>query len=333
MSLSRPFLAPRRIAVLALALVGLAAPLASATAEEPFDAWRARLRAEVLQKGISAATFDNAFKGVTPIAEVIDKDRNQPEFTMTYAEYMARVVTPARVATARQKLVDERALLARISARYGVAPRFIVALWGIESNFGTRAGTYPVIGALATLAYDGRRSRYFRQELIAALRIVEAGHITADRMTGSWAGAMGQSQFMPTSFLRFAADGDGDGREDIWGNTADVFASAANFLARSGWQGDQTWGRPVRIPASFNAGLAGARTRKPLREWEKLGVRDADGGRLPARNLTAQVVLPDGAGGPAFVAYENFRVIRRWNPSDFFALAVGQLADRAEAQY
>jgi membrane-bound lytic murein transglycosylase B len=138
---------------------------------------------------------------------------------------------------------------------------------------------------------------------------------------------------MPTSFLRFAADGDGDGREDIWGNTADVFASAANFLARSGWKGDQTWGRPVRIPARFDAGLARGRTRKPLREWEKLGVRDLDGGRLPARNLTAQIVLPDGAGGPAFVAYENFRVIRRWNPSDFFALAVGQLADQAEAQY
>jgi membrane-bound lytic murein transglycosylase B len=325
-------LVPRRLAALALALLGLAAPLAPAAAEEGFDAWRARLRAEALQKGISAATFDNAFKGVAPIPDVIDKDRNQPEFTLTYADYMARVVTPTRVATARQKLNEQRDLLARISARYHVAPRFIVALWGIESNFGTRAGTYPVVGALATLAYDGRRSAYFRQELIAALRILEAGHITVERMTGSWAGAMGQSQFMPTSFLRFAADGDGDGREDIWGNTADVFASAANYLAKSGWKGDQTWGRPVRIPASFNPGLAGARTLKPLREWEKLGVRDADGGRLPARNLTAQVVLPDGAGGPAFVAYENFRVIRRWNPSDFFALAVGQLADQAAAQ-
>jgi membrane-bound lytic murein transglycosylase B len=322
----------RGFAMLALVAVGLAAPLAPAAAEESFDAWRARLRAEALHKGVSAATFDNAFKDVAPIADVIEKDRNQPEFTMTYADYMARVVTPARIATARQKLVEQRDLLARISARYDVAPRFIVALWGIESNFGTRAGTYPVIGALATLAYDGRRSAYFRQELIAALRIVEAGHVAADRMTGSWAGAMGQSQFMPTSFLRFAADGDGDGREDIWGNIADVFASAANFLARSGWKGDQTWGRPVRVPASFNAGLAGARTRKPLREWEKLGVRDADGGRLPARNLVAQVVLPAGAGGPAFVAYENFRVIRRWNPSDFFALAVGQLADQAVAQ-
>ena len=185
---------------------------------------------------------------------------------------------------------------------------------------------------MATLAYDGRRSNYFRQELLAALRILEAGHITVDRMTGSWAGAMGQSQFMPTSYLRFAADGDGDGRDDIWTNTADVFASAANYLAKSGWKGDQTWGRPVMLPASFNANLASPRTRKSLREWEKLGVRNGDGGRLPTRNLTASVVLPDGAGGPAFVVYENFRVIRRWNPSDFFALAVGQLADRAEAE-
>jgi membrane-bound lytic murein transglycosylase B len=326
-----PFVTRRSAAIL-VALLALASPVAPAAAEEPFADWLARLRGEALQKGISVPTFDNAFKGVAPIPEVIEKDRTQPEFTMTFADYMARVVTPARVATARQKLVEQRDLLARTAAKYNVAPRFIVALWGIESNFGTRAGTYPVIGALATLAYDGRRSGFFRQELLAALRILEAGHITVERMTGSWAGAMGQSQFMPSSYLRFAADGDGDGRDDIWTNTADVFASAANFLARSGWQGDQTWGRPVRLPTSFNAGLASARTQKSLRDWERLGVRDADGGRLPARNLLASVVLPDGTSGPAFVAYENFRVIRRWNPSDFFALAVGQLADRAAAQ-
>jgi membrane-bound lytic murein transglycosylase B len=314
------------------AALSFGAAAAPAAAEESFDAWRARLRTEALQKGVSAATFNNAFKGVAPIAEVIEKDQNQPEFTLTFAEYMGRVVTPARIATARQKLVQHRALLARISATYHVAPRFIVALWGIESNFGSRAGTYPVVGALATLAYDGRRNTYFRQELIAALRVLDAGHITVDRMTGSWAGAMGQCQFMPSSFLRFAADGDGDGREDIWTNTADVFASAANYLAKSGWKGDQTWGRPVSLPAGFNAGLASPRVRKSLREWEKLGVRNVDGGRLPVRNLTASVVLPDGAGGPAFVVYENFRVIRRWNPSDFFALAVGQLADQAEAE-
>jgi peptidoglycan lytic transglycosylase B len=323
---------PRRYAAICLALFAMGSLPAPAAAEEAFDAWLARLRAEALQKGISAPTFDNAFKGVAPIPDVIEKDQNQPEFTLTFAEYMTRVVSPTRVATARQKLKEHHALLSNISARYNVAPRFIVALWGIESNFGTRAGTYPVVGALATLAYDGRRSNYFRQELLAALRILEAGHITVDRMTGSWAGAMGQSQFMPSSYLRFAADGDGDGRDDIWTNTADVFASAANYLAKSGWKGDQTWGRPVTLPASFNANLASPRTRKSLREWEKLGVRNADGGRLPTRNLTASVVLPDGTGGPAFVVYENFRVIRRWNPSDFFALAVGQLADRAEAE-
>jgi membrane-bound lytic murein transglycosylase B len=322
---------PARLSAAVLLMAGLLAT--PAAAEQPFGDWLAGLRAEALRKGVSAATFDNALKGVSPVAEVIEKDRAQPEFTMTFDAYMARVVTPARIETARQKLVEHRDLLARISARYGVAPRFIVALWGIESNFGTRAGSYPVIGALATLAYDGRRSAYFRQELLAALRVLQAGHITADRMTGSWAGAMGQSQFMPSSYLRFAADGDGDGRDDIWTNTADVFASAANYLAKSGWKGDQTWGRPVRLPGGFDAGLASPRIRKTLRQWERLGVRAEDGGPLPTRNLSASVVLPAGVSGPAFVAYENFRVIRRWNPSDFFVLAVGRLADAAVAQY
>src|SRR5690606_2335920 len=202
---------PRRLATIVVALLLAGALPAPASAEAAFDRWLAELRAEALRTGISAATLDTALAGVAPIPEVIEKDRTQPEFTMTFSDYMARVVTPERIETARRKLVEHRDLLARIGARYNVAPRFIVALWGIESNFGARAGSYPVIGALATLAYDGRRSRYFRSELLAALRVLDGGHITAERMTGSWAGAMGQCQFMPSSFLRFAADGDGDG--------------------------------------------------------------------------------------------------------------------------
>src|SRR5690606_5051472 len=199
---------PRRRAAVAVALLVAGALPAPASAKETFDRWLAELRAEALRAGTSAATLDTALAGLAPIPEVIEKDRTQPEFTMTFSDYMARVVTLERIATARRKLAEHHDLLARIGARYNVAPRFIVALWGIESNFGARAGSYPVIGALATLAYDGRRSRYFRSELLAALRVLDGGHITAERMTGSWAGAMGQCQFMPSSFLRFAADGD-----------------------------------------------------------------------------------------------------------------------------
>ena len=269
-----------------------------------------------------------ALKGVKLIPRVVELDRKQPEFTLTFRQYMDRVVPQGRVDKGRQKLRENRALLQQISGKYGVPPQFIVAFWGIETDFGRITGGFSVISALVTLAYDGRRSTYFRGELMNALKIIDGGHITAKAMVGSWAGAMGQPQFMPSSFLSFAVDHDGDGRKDIWKNVADVFASAGNYLARSGWKGDQTWGRPIRLPKGFDQTLAGHGTRKLISEWQKLGVRRADGTDLPTRDLKASVVLTEGPGSAAYLAYNNFRTILKWNRSNFFAIAVGSLADR-----
>lgn len=325
-----------RISATAVCVAGAAALAAwldlagAGLAEErpPFDRWLAGVREEALTRGIKAATLDSALVGIKPIPRVIELDRKQPEFTLTFKQYMERMVPDARVEKGRQKLHQHRALLEAIGAKYGVQPRFIVAFWGIETDFGRVTGGFPVIEALATLAYDGRRSAYFRKELLFALEIVDAGHIPAKGMVGSWAGAMGQTQFMPSSFRSFAVDYDGDGRIDLWNNVGDVFASAANYLARSGWRKDQTWGRPVRLPPGFDAELVGTQTSKTLDEWQRLGVRRLDGGDLPKRDLKASVVLAEAPNGPAFLVYNNYQTILKWNRSVFFAVAVGHLADR-----
>jgi membrane-bound lytic murein transglycosylase B len=300
--------------------------LAALTPE--FEAWLQGVRVEAAQKGLKQTTIDSALTGLTPIPRVIELDRKQPEFTMTLQEYMSRVVSPARIERGRQLLREHRALLAEVEAKYRVNPRFVVALWGIETDFGRLKGGFSVVQALATLAFDGRRSAYFRRELFDALTIIDQGHITATAMTGSWAGAMGQNQFMPSSFLRYAVDYDGDGRRDIWGNHADVFASTANYLRTVGWREDQTWGRPVKLPKGFDTVLAKLEVQKPIAEWQALGVRRTDGTALPARNLSASIVFPAGNGGPAYMIYENFRVILKWNRAQFFATAVGSLADQ-----
>ncbi len=293
-----------------------------------FSQWVDALRQEAAERGIRSGILDAALNGLEPIARIIELDRKQPEFTLTFRQYMDRVVPRARVEKGRQRLRENRALLEEIGRKYGVQPRFLVAFWGIETDFGRHTGGFRVIPALATLAYDGRRSAYFRRELLNALEILDQGHIALPDMVGSWAGAMGQSQFMPSSFVTFAVDYDGDGRKDIWNTKADVFASAANYLSRVGWKGDQTWGRPVRLPSGFDTGLASLKIRKRLSEWQRLGVRRADGGDLPKRDLMASVVLAEGPGGPAYVVYDNYHAILKWNRSTFFALAVGSLAEQ-----
>ncbi len=310
--------------------VGLAGtPAAAATS---FQDWIADLKAEALGKGISARTLDTALSGLRPVPRVIELDRHQPEFTLTFEEYMTRVVPPSRVEKARRKLREHRDLLRRVARRFGVQPRFIVALWGIESDFGRLTGGFQVIPALATLAHDGRRSRFFRRELLDALRILDQGHVTLSRMRGSWAGAMGQVQFMPSSFLRFAVDYDGDGRKDLWSTPADIFASAANYLSRSGWRGNRTWGRPVRVPSTLDRMEIGLSKRRPLAEWQALGVRRQDGGDLPEVAIDASLITPVDGGDPTktdrfFLVYDNYRTLLKWNRSHFFALAVGRLAD------
>lgn len=296
--------------------------------QDDFSVWLADLKSEARASGISAATIEAAFDDVALIERVIELDRKQPEFTLTFAQYLDRVVPEQRVKRGRRLLAENRTLLDEVGQKYGVQPRFIVALWGIETDFGRIDGGFPVVDALVTLAYDGRRSAYFRKELLDALTILEEGHITAAAMKGSWAGAMGQSQFMPSSFRAFAVDHDGDGRKDIWRTRADVFASAANYLSKSGWRDDITWGRPVHLPKGFDPALAGRDTVKSIPEWQKLGVRRADGRDLPTRALKASIVRPDGGDGPAFMVYEDYGVILKWNRSNYFAIAVGTLADR-----
>jgi membrane-bound lytic murein transglycosylase B len=296
--------------------------------QQSFEQWRADFRQEALGKGISAQTFDRAFKGVEPIARIIELDRKQPEFTLTLDEYVSRVVPKRRINLGRKRLAENRELLKKVAAKYGVQPRFIVAFWGIETDFGRLTGGYSVIAAITTLAYDGRRSDYFRNQLLDALQILEAGHIAPDQMTGSWAGAMGQAQFMPSTFLQYAVDFDGDKKIDLWHSRADVFASAANYLSRVGWSDDQTWGREVKLPKGFDKSLLGLDTKKTLDEWDRLGVRRLSGRHLPDRNLSASLVQPDeGKFARTYLVYDNYRAILHWNRSHKFAVAVGTLAD------
>jgi len=295
---------------------------------EPFPDWLEQLKADARARGISSETLAEALTDIEPIPRVIELDRNQPEFTLTFRKYLTGVGSDERIARGKDRLAKNRTLLNEISAKYGVPPSVIVALWGVETDFGRLTGGFKVIPALATLAHDGRRGAYFRKELINALTIIDQGHISAADMMGSWAGAMGQCQFMPSSFLRAAVDNNGDGRKDIWKTQADVFASAANLLRSNGWVPGKIWGRPVKLPDTFNPDLIGHDTRMSLSEWQRLGVRKSNGHDLPRVDINASVITPGGIGGPAFIVYENFRAILKWNRSDYFALTVGYLSDR-----
>ena len=291
-----------------------------------FQAWLADVRKEALANGVSEKTLNQAFKDLRPIPVVVKRDRSQPEFKLTLDEYLKRVVTEKRIRKGRKKLNERRDLLTLISKKYGVQPEFIVALWGIETRYGEHTGSFPVLAAVATLAYDGRRSKYFRREFINVLKILDGGHISAENMNGSWAGAMGQVQFMPSSFQSYAVDYDGDGRIDIWNNVGDALASAANYLARSGWKEGQGWGQEIQLPERFNKKLINNRIKKPLSEWQRMGISVKGFQQNP--NLQASIVQPDGPGGRTFLTYPNYRVILKWNRSNFFAVAVGTLADR-----
>ena len=295
------------------------------------DTWLDALRTEALTRGIGAATLDAALRDIKPIPRVIELDRRQPEGQMTFAEYLNIVAPPSRVQRGRSLLAQHQALLDEVSAAYGVPAAVIVALWGIESDYGRRTGGFSVIGALATLAYDGRRGAYFRRELLDALQILNEGHIAPALMMGSWAGAMGQSQFMPSSFLSRAVDHDGDGRRDIWTTYADVFASAANYLKRAGWREGQLWGRRITLPPDFDAALIDLNVTKSLGEWQALGVRNDKGKALPTASVPASLVGPDGPDGPVFLVYHNFRVLLTWNRSTYFGTAVGLLSDQIGA--
>jgi membrane-bound lytic murein transglycosylase B len=309
---------------IALAAPALFAPALAAT--ENFGAFLAGVRAEARRSGVSAPTLDRAFADVRPNQKVLDKIRHPAEFTMTWAQYRAMLVTEKRIAEGRAAYRRNAPLFRAVADRYGVAPRVIVGIWGLESSYGTKTGDYSVVESLATLAWDSSRRPFFRSELMAALRILDHGDIAPPRMTGSYAGAMGQPQFMPTSFLRYAVDFQGNGRRDIWTSTPDVLASIANYLARNGWVRGETWGMQVAVPPGLDPALAGRDSRRPMAEWRGLGLRRRDG-RALAGEREAALILPDGAGGEAFLVFANFTAIRRYNPSDFYALVVGLLGD------
>ncbi|MDH3604109.1 MAG: lytic murein transglycosylase, partial [Candidatus Tectomicrobia bacterium] len=280
-----------------LILLGLVAgvvtavlPATAPAQDQAFSTWLQELRAEASQRGIQAATLDAALRDVKVLPRVIELDGKQPEVTLTFAQYLQRVIPDTRVHTGRQLLKQHQTLLNQVAATYGVPAPVIVALWGIESDYGRRTGGFSVISALATLAYDGRRSAYFRRELLDALQILDEGHISPDQMTGSWAGAMGQSQFMPSSFINRAVDYNDDGRRDIWTTLGDVFASTANYLARAGWRKGQLWGREVKLPADFDTALAGLNIQKSLAAWQALGVRRANGHHLPTVDRQASII-------------------------------------------
>jgi membrane-bound lytic murein transglycosylase B len=299
----------------------------AAAPEGGFYVFLASVRRDAIGRGIRASTVDLAFRKAQFLPHVIELDRKQPERTMTFTQYIAKVVTPQRKEDARNQLAQNQALLDAIWRRYGVEPSIIVALWGLESDFGRLPGNIPTISALATLTYDGRRGAYFRSELMAALRILDRGDIGVEEMTGSWAGAMGGPQFMPSSYLEYAVDYDGDGRRDIWNNRGDVLASIANYIRGLGWRGGQSWGQDVLLPDGFNPGFAGLNARRPTGEWSRLGVRSVNASPLRERESEASLVMPEGASGPALLVYANFRAIMKWNPSTYFAVSVGYLSD------
>lgn len=296
---------------------------------EHFQKWLENLKAEALSQGISTSTLEKALSGLSPLARVIQLDRSQPEVKLTLEEYLGRLVTDARISSGRQQLAQHKTLLQGAEARYGVPGHVLVALWGIESDYGRLTGKFPVIASIATLAYDGRRGKYFRKELLLALRILDQGHISVEDMTGSWAGAMGHFQFMASTFLDYALDGDGDGRKDIWNNLTDAVHSAANYLASMGWRRGLSWGVEVRLPEGLNGSDIGSEAKRPVQAWRSMGVRLANGRPLELDwDCDAWLVAPQWPKGKAFLVNHNYKAVYRWNPSHSFAIAVGILSDK-----
>jgi membrane-bound lytic murein transglycosylase B len=315
-------------ALLAGLLLLTAAGLSRAQPEQSFAEWKAEFRAEALGRGLSAEIVNRAFSGLTPNPRVLELDDRQPEFTWTFWQYIDNAISDGRVAEGRRRLEEHGELLRAVEAEYGVPARYLVAFWGLETGYGSFMGDFEVVRSLATLVYHDRRAETFRPELLAALELANRGDVRLDRMAGSWAGAMGHTQFLPSTYLRHAVDADGDGRRDLWASLPDVFASSANYLRAIGWQPGERWGRQVRVPDDFPWDLAELSEVRPLAEWRALGVVQVDGTPLPTADMTASLILPMGHQGPAFLVYDNFRVIMDWNRSIYYALAVGHLADR-----
>jgi len=292
-----------------------------------YQAWLQKFRAQAVSLGITQRTLDSTLTNLSPNQRVLELDRRQPEFSLTFWRYLNNSISDKRIQRGRDLLKQHADLFAKVQERYGVQPRFLVAFWGLETNFGDYTGTFPLIQSLTTLAHDPRRSEFFTTQLMAALELMDRGDIPFD-IKASWAGAMGYAQFMPTTYKAYAVDGDGDGKRNMWKSLSDVFYSAGNFLSHSGWQAGETWGREVTLPSQFDLDKSGLSTKMSLSDWSALGVRKANGQPLPQADMAGSIILPAGYKGPAFLVYENFRTILDWNRSNFYAIAVGHLADR-----
>lgn len=315
--------------------------VAAAKGKASFEQYIQSIKQEALSKGFEQALIDESFANVTFHKRAVKADRNQPEKVETLDTYLPKRLPKWKVKRARDMYKKHQVLLEKVATEYGVQARFIVALWGLETNFGKIMGNYNVISALSTLAYEGRREVFFKKQLWAALKILKEGHINIANMKGSWAGAMGQNQFMPTSFVAYAVDGDGDGKKDIWANQADIFSSMANYLKKEGWNDELTWGRQVKLPSDFDTALAipkntggrknwlkaWAKTEKTLAQWQALGIRRTDGTNLPNVDIKAALVFPDDANGRAYLAYNNYKSLMHWNLSYYFVSSVGHLSD------
>jgi lytic murein transglycosylase len=293
-----------------------------------WDAWVASFKGRAAGRGISGGTLDMAFRDAGFLPGVIEKDRNQTEFTRSLEDYLAIAASDERVSKGRAAMRTYGGVLSEIEARFGVEANVVAAVWGLESFYGERRGTIEVISALSTLAYEGRRGEFFEGQLVAALKILQNGDTTPVRMVGSWAGAMGHTQFIPTSYLAYAVDFRGDGRRDIWDDDpTDALASTANYFNRSGWTKGQPWGVEVQLPAGFNTGQTGRGTTRSTADWAAQGVRDMNG-RVVPNHGPASILIPAGAGGPAFMVFRNFTVITRYNNAESYVIGIGHLSDR-----
>lgn len=314
-----------------LALLPMVVTLAASAEEytpEKFQTWSNIFVETAQKKGISQATLDKFIKNVTFLPNVVKLDRRQPFKTKTFEQYLQTVVPDSRIKKARERYKENKVLLDKTSKQYGVQPRFIVALWGVESDFGRNMGNINTPDALATLAFEGRRGEFFTKELIHALKIIDQGHIDYDKMKGSWAGAIGQTQFMPSSFVELAVDNNNDGKKDIWGTKEDIFASIANYLSKRGWNDNITWGRRVKLPKNFNTSFIDNTIEKTVKEWQTLGVMKYDGGKLPVKDgLVASIIKPEDEKDASYMVYQNYKTILKWNRSLYFATAVGILSD------
>ena len=299
-------------------------------AKPSFEQYVADLKLQSIEQGYSADFVERVFSGVSYRQKTVVADKNQPETKLTLDTYLATRVPDWKVKKAIDLMSQHQVLLEQVEQQFGVQKRFIVALWGNESNFGNFMGQHSVINSLVTLAYEGRREALFKKQLFAALKILKQGHVELKDFVGSWAGAMGQSQFMPTSFLNYAVDFDNDGRKDIWNNKADVFASIANFLKSEGWSHQLTWGRQVKVPNNFDFSLAGLKSssKRLLADWQALEVRRYDGTDLPKLPIKGSLIAPDGESGRIYLVYNNFHTLMKWNRSSYFGVSVSYLSDR-----